>query len=642
MGNLRITGMATGMDTDNTIKQMMKPYQMRFDKAKQDRQIVQWQQDIYRDILSDIGTFRNTYFDILKSDNYMLSKNSYAGFDITASNNISGETAGVSVTASAGAATGTYRVEVLQLAESAKLEGAINLSGAITDLNRSNWNGKTISFKVGNDQVDLTLNDPIPTGVPANNAADIADDINSKIAGTALSGKVVATIEGNKVRFNVLTNETVKLENAGGIAELSNMQGKVINNPNKYTTRLSDLGIAAGEKKFDLTYRDSTGVEVTKSISIDPTTTTIQGLIDKVSKETSGNVVFKYSELTGKFSLETLATGSSTALKVVDTDNILKALNLTSLDNATLNASGKDSEAIITPPGAGSVGMPVTKSGNVFSIDGINYTLSKAGTTNTVEIKANIQKSYDKIKAFIDKYNEMISKINKKIDEKKQYKYLPLTDEQREGMKEEEIKKWEDKAKEGLLRNDPMLQGMLYSLRSVFFEGVEGAGISLAEIGLDTSSDTSERGKIIINETKLKDALLSKGEQVANLFTKTSESFPRYNPDLTKDQMETRRKEEGIFQRVLDVLQDYTRTTRNNDGKKGIILEKAGIKGDYTEFKNLLTQDLAARDNKINTMQKSLADRENRYYKQFAQLEKAMNQMNAQSSWLAQQLGGGK
>ncbi len=40
MSSLRITGLATGMDTDNTIKQLMKPYNMKVDKLKQDKQIV--------------------------------------------------------------------------------------------------------------------------------------------------------------------------------------------------------------------------------------------------------------------------------------------------------------------------------------------------------------------------------------------------------------------------------------------------------------------------------------------------------------------------------------------------------------------------------------------------------------------------
>jgi len=40
-------------------------------------------------------------------------------------------------------------------------------------------------------------------------------------------------------------------------------------------------------------------------------------------------------------------------------------------------------------------------------------------------------------------------------------------------------------------------------------------------------------------------------------------------------------------------------------------------------------------------MQTKLYERETKFYNQFAKLEKAMNQLNSQSSWLTQQLGGG-
>ena len=36
---MRIPGLATGMDTDTMIQQMLKPYKMRIDKTSQDKQI---------------------------------------------------------------------------------------------------------------------------------------------------------------------------------------------------------------------------------------------------------------------------------------------------------------------------------------------------------------------------------------------------------------------------------------------------------------------------------------------------------------------------------------------------------------------------------------------------------------------------
>ena len=106
MSGIRISGMASGLDTDTLVKQMMKPYNMKVDKMKQDRQTVAWRQELYRDILSDTSNITNTFFNVLKSDTNMLSENSYAGFDVTSANSVVGQNSGVSATASLGAVPG--------------------------------------------------------------------------------------------------------------------------------------------------------------------------------------------------------------------------------------------------------------------------------------------------------------------------------------------------------------------------------------------------------------------------------------------------------------------------------------------------------------------------------------------------------
>jgi len=555
MAGIRIGGLASGLDTDTLVKQMMKPYNMKVDKMKQDKQVMAWRQELYRDILSDTATISKTYFDVLKPATNMLSKNSYAGFDVTSTNSVVGQDAGVSATASLGAVDGSYKVEVVNLASAAKVEGT-----------------------------------------------------------------------------------AIDLESA-----------------NKYSTKLSDLGIEdGGTLTFD--YKDSNGVMKTSKAIVVSKDATISQLMDAVNQGTSGAIKLKFSELTKEFSIESLQTGSLATLKVTEGGgkgvleklklNVSKDLGGNIIIDANGNVNGKitsgmDAKVTITPPGIGAKATTVTNPCNSFSIDGVNYTLTKTGTNN-ITVAGNTQKTYDKIKEFIDKYNELVDKVSKKTDEKKQYKYLPLTDEQKKDMKEDEIKQWEIKAKEGLLKGDSSLDNMLNSMRTAFYQGVKGAGISLSEIGLSTSSDISQRGKIIIDETKLKTAIETRGEQVANLFTKTSTTHPSYSANYTDTERSTRREEEGIFQRINDVLQDYTRTSRDNNGKKGILLEKAGIKGDPTELGSSLSKDIINKDKMINEMIKSLSARESKFYAQFSRLEVAMNKLNSQSSWLTQQFSQGQ
>jgi len=612
---LRITGMASGLDVESMIKTMMKAETAKVDKVKQSRQTIQWKQDLFRDVLTDLSSFKSTFFDVLKPENYMLSGNNYAGFDVTsvdAGNPLSAP--GVTATAGAGSTAGNYTVTVNQLAKASSITGmALNQSGNVTV---GNWEGQNIGFSVNNGATEIiTIDNPVAGGT----LSDLVTNINSKIASNGnLNGKVIAVADGGKVKFNALTTSSVKLTNDTTVAsDLDNLKGKVVN-PNSATT-LSDLGMAA-PVNFNITYNGTT-----KAVTFD-NTKTINDAINAITTATSGSVIAKFSQLTGQFTLATSNTGSSAAISI---DTTIPSLGLT----AGAGVGQQDASVAITPQGGGTV--TVNRASNNFNIDGISYNLVKEGTTTTVAVNSNTQKTFDKIKAVIDKYNDIVGKISGKLTEKTSRSYQPLTDEQKKSMKDEEIKAWETKAKEGLLRGDNDLSNMLRTMRKAFFDTVEGAGVSLSEIGLNTSSDITQGGKILIDETKLKNAIQTKGNQVASIFMKSSATA--YSPDAFNS---TRYNEEGIFQRINDVLSDYTRTTRNTKGKRGSLIEKAGIKGNLSEFTNLLSKQIADKDTLINQLTDRLADKENSYYIKFSKLESAMNQSNSQSSWLSQQLGG--
>lgn len=643
---LRITGLATGLDVDTMVKTLMKAESIKLDKLKQDKQILQWKQELYREILGDINTFKSSYFDVLKSDTYMLSSNSYAGFDaksIDVSTPAS-STVGTTVTAGVGAAAGDYKVEIINTAKSASKIGTSLIKNTATvtfasgKIDDAIWGKdadtgipKSIDFTVGDKAATITLSDSYADKT----MTELAADLNKKIAESDLKGLINVNVTGGSLQFETLTSSTVKITNTT-ISDLSGLN--VALNPSN-NTKLSDLGMASGDfpATLNLSYNGT-------SVSINDITSTMSvgDLIQKINSKTSGNVIASFSQLTGEFTIKTLSTGSNSLLSIDSgtTNGLLNALKLGSVDASPV--SGSNAVVKITPPG-GNV-TTITKSTNNFTLDGISYNLVKEGTTTNISVTSNTQKVYDKIKAFIDKYNENIEKMQAKITEKKQYTYKPLTDEQKKGMEPEDIKAWETKVKQGLLKSDSNLQNMLYSMRSAFFQEVKGAGVSLKEIGLSTDSDYSKGGKIIIDEAKLKDAIQNKGEQVKNIFMKDFSDIP-YDPDHKapsgKD-YEDRVKNIGIFQRINDILKDYTRTTRNSDGKKGLLIEKAGIRGDLSEFENLISKEITKEyDKRINNLTVKLVDKENKYYQQFSKLETAMNKLNSQSSWLMQQLGMG-
>lgn len=632
---LRILGMASGLDTETMVKQLMKAENMKVDKVKQNRQIIQWQQDLYREIIGDLTTFRSTYFDVLKPETNVLSKNNYSAFDVVSADIPTAGAAassipGASATAGVGAATGVYKVEVTNLASGATKIGR-PLAESVTKASTMASLGLG-----GNTTVNITYNGT--TKPVAIETGDTIENVIQKIS-NATSGNVVA-------KFSELTRQFTIQTSATGSGNSLNIDSSIsalgiYKNSIDMKTTVDTLDTLKENGSFDVSFVDSNGVIATKTINFG-SDETINDIVVKINNDTGNMVVASFDSATKTFSLRQ-KDGKEVRINNV-TGSAKSELGLPSYANAG-EVKGEDAVLKITPPGSNTA-IDVTKSTNNFTLDGISYSLSRANTTTNITVSSNTQKAFDKIKGFIDKYNEIVDKVNKKIGEKKQYDYKPLTEEQKKDMEPEDIKKWEERAKEGLLKNESTLQNMLSAMRSAFFQGVEGAGITLKELGLNTSSDYSQKGKIIFDmtlggEQKLKDMLATKGEQVAKLFMQTSTKKATYSPDLTTAEREARNSDQGIFQRINDILQDNVRTTRNNAGKKGFLIEKAGIKGDFSEFNNLLYSQIKDKDKLINELTIKLADKENKYYSQFAKLEQAMNSLNSQSNWLAQQLGGG-
>ena len=118
------------------------------------------------------------------------------------------------------------------------------------------------------------------------------------------------------------------------------------------------------------------------------------------------------------------------------------------------------------------------------------------------------------------------------------------------------------------------------------------------------------------------------------MFTKQSDVL--YNTASTDPAARAeRRSENGVIFRLYDVIQDNILTTTVNN-RKGALLEKAGIPGDRSATNNDLFKQIKSYEDKIDRMTLDYYDMEDHYYSQFAVLEKLINDMNSQSSWLSQ------
>jgi len=117
----------------------------------------------------------------------------------------------------------------------------------------------------------------------------------------------------------------------------------------------------------------------------------------------------------------------------------------------------------------------------------------------------------------------------------------------------------------------------------------------------------------------------------------TKESDYKYEDG---DNRATRYKENGLASRIEDIIKDYVRTSRDTNGRKGILIEKVGVKDDASYYSNYFTDKIGDMDDRIDSMIDFLADKENSYYMMFARMESALSQMESQYNSLLSSIGG--
>jgi flagellar hook-associated protein 2 len=366
-----------------------------------------------------------------------------------------------------------------------------------------------------------------------------------------------------------------------------------------------------------------------QEISIDTSTDTIDTLVsqinsakkivdvDGVSTEVSAGVTAFFDKNLNRMFISSTATG---AAATVDFDDVSGSGELF----GSLKLDGNP-DAGITDPFAAVNGTDaafelngtlLNQSSNQFKIAGINYTLTGTSTTETVHVNttADADTVYNSIKTFVDLYNTTIDKINSKISEERDSDYLPLTDEEREDLTDDQEEQWEEKAKTGVLRNDTLLSRVVSGMRSTLSSIVAETGTgynTLASIGI-TTGDYSEKGKLYIDETKLKEAINEDPDAIRNLFSNSS--------DVSD--------EKGLAARLYDNL-----TSGINQ-----LIDKAGAESTYSKYDNsFLGKRITEYSKQISNWDTRLQDMEDRYYKQFTAMETALNKMSQQSQWLTQQ-----
>lgn len=617
---LRITGLTSGFDTENTVKQLINLEQTKVDQVEQKKQLYEWKREGFREVANKLRGLQSDYLDVLKPEDNFRSSSMFNLFEGGAE--ISGSsTSAVSISTTSDSLAGDYEINsITQLAtkdtfvstaaiKNNKIEGS-------TIADPTAISSGTLSFTVDGITKELSL-----AGSYADHNA-LVTALQSELDTAFGAGSVTASNNGsNALEFTMANGHSYSL--TSNDTDLLSELGLVEGQSNKITTSHSletAFGIST-DMSFSINGEDFT---FTKDDSI-------QKVMNTVSASGAG-VTLNYDNFNDKFTLTATQEGTLNAVDMAntaDTDSLF--LNHFKIDLS--NGSASHTAAVDAQFEVN--GVTTTRSSNTFDLNGTRVTLNETyggASPIDVNISTNTTDVKDKIVKFVEKYNETLDYINEQISAKRYYDYDPLTKAQREELSDEEVELWDERAKSGLLKNDNALKSIVAQMRQAMTAEIDGVGISLADMGIK-SENYQSKGRLTIDETKLDAALKDRPNEVIELFTKDSTTV---YTDF--DNRSTRTSESGLAERLNDIIQDNIRITRDDNGQKGYLLEMAGS-DDSEDINSTLAKKIAAMDSKANSLLEMLADKEEKYYKQFARMEEALAQMQNQASSFFSQMG---
>ena len=487
--------------------------------------------------------------------------------------------------------------------------------------------GKSISVSYGGQTKNIEL---IGDKEEIKDFKAFKDSLQNKLDKAFGSGKVtVGEGQNGSLTFTATDNKQT-LQISADSKELQNALGITSTQSNKISTGSSlwenrvKLGLGKYNTKEEL--NDALKNFTVNGAKIDNITadTTVDGLLTAINNNKDAGVTAIYLGSENKFVLSSNEKGEGRKITLgADPNDTADAANLIF---GGVSTDGTDGEMSILYNG---VQTTITSSSNTFSIDGLDIRATNTFNTGSATAEggvsftasADTEKVTETVKKFIEAYNAMIDEVRTQATTKPDSNYKPLTDDQKNEMNETSIKNWEDKAKEGILYNSSALKDLDNATQGIFSSMMIN-GVSyddLEKIGISFSDDYTAGGKIVFDEEKFKTAMDSDPEKVSDLFTGTH----------------------GIVNTIDSTLSTYaTRYASKNGNSYGVLIEEAGSeKLSLTLTNNSIYKELKDMQETITNLQSQLSTEQDRYISQFTQMERLINQMNSQSSYLSQ-LGG--
>lgn len=389
-------------------------------------------------------------------------------------------------------------------------------------------NGKTL---LGNLNLHSVTNTTDASGNRTSTLSTSEINLDAGTTGTSEVGGAQTSYTGATKTANDALLSTLFKAQDGSKSATFTVNGKTVTIDDVTTKKVSDLIAAI----------NNSGAGVTASLDSD-------GQLKVASTDGTSKVTFGVSS-------------SATDAASANGRSLLNGLNFVSGKELTADTHGASTAG--TSATATIDGKKYTSDTGKVMVGGVTYTLNAMGAT-TVSVSQDTDTLVKNVQSFVDDYNKMIDALNTKYYEKQYSDYGVLTKSQEGAMTQDQITKWNEKAKSGLLYHDQTLGKIISSMRQALYTPVDSVTSNyntMMSIGISSSTD---QGHIKLDTDKLKKALAADPDCVRQLFASTGD-VTKTNADGTTTTT-TDYDSEGVLNRISDALYTNLKTMKSYAG----------------------------------------------------------------------------
>lgn len=195
LSTLRLSGMASGMDTESMVTSLMRVERMKYDKLAQQKTLMDWKSDANMEVNNLLRAFRDDYLSVLKPDKYMMNSSSVQIYKVAMDASQS-----IKVTAGKDALAGSHQIDSItsQAAGAHASSGAAMGTGLSLDATLATL-ATTTPLSFVNEELSFSINGQGFTFKSSDSLRTIINRVNSDtkanvvMSFSSLTGKLSVT-----------------------------------------------------------------------------------------------------------------------------------------------------------------------------------------------------------------------------------------------------------------------------------------------------------------------------------------------------------------------------------------------------------------------------------------------------------------